>query len=342
MRKNLAQLVAASLASVFLLLNLNAMEVPDPAIALPTEIWAYVLTFCALSDVALFSEVSSACNVAANNDVLWEGFYLKRLSHTSCNKVRDDLSYKENLKIVSQPTLVYHLSALGLNLSELVNKRNNQYKIVIHEQRVDPPYLVPDRGQQIAGEIKQRLNERESLTILFSDFCFYEATSRPGLANSTTISMPDHWRGLLDLAKEKDVLVVSPVHNIGQTFFLADMGGKDVHEIYPNIIFVTAHKKCLNIEHYAGVGDLVDIAALGQVPGINFQGNTVAGFQVAELVSQMRSIRPDLTASEIRLLLLESAHKTAESQNKIPRGGILDAEAAFLRLYTPSPAHTGN
>ena len=100
-------------------------------------------------------------------------------------------------------------------------------------------------------------------------------------------------------------------------------------ETFPELLCVTSHMKNNTICPTARSGEIFDIAASEEHLGLKSSGwiGWSAPHVVAETIALIKAIRPDLSPTEIKRILRE----TAIPSNEIPNGGILDADAALKR-----------
>ena len=95
---------------------------------------------------------------------------------------------------------------------------------------------------------------------------------------------------ITDLSLSKDVLMVFPAGNESITC-ASDTLGFDVHEAYPNVLWVAACLPEGTLEAWTNMGSLIDIAA---PPLDGRRGTGISAFNVMKLVGQLRALRPEI------------------------------------------------
>jgi hypothetical protein len=135
-------------------------------------------------------------------------------------------------------------------------------------------------------------------------------------------------KSVLDKAKEKDTLVLYP---LGPLYTCpGEMFGKNVHVIYPNLVFVSKFDKAPYLERKNSM--LVDLLAPNKKE-INGCYNELS--YVAEIAAAIRARHPELSAADVRRILVDSSNKTnKEIQATQPNGGIFDPAQALLLSST--------
>lgn len=291
--------------------NVKAMNNEDPWQLLMLDIIA------AQADL----EIEDYCHLAASNtkwhkvissDDFWQVIY-GRLKNDYC-KIKKELSYKQNFKILFFDQI--RVSVHGLEGCPLTFDCPwvKQSRIKIQEIITQPEAMSEDHYGNFLSEALS-----ENIKIYGSSWGFY--TGGPAMADSL--------KKVLDLSLSKDVLMVFPAGNDG-IHCQSDALGFDLHEAYPNVLWVGACSAEGVLEHFSNFGPFIDIAAPSSHAGK--KGTTLSALSVIQLVVPLRALRADLTAAEIRSLLIESSDRTEESKNKIPRGGILNCEAAITAV----------
>lgn len=107
----------------------------------------------------------------------------------------------------------------------------------------------------------------------------------------------------LNIAKERDILVVLPAGNEAM-HCSAKATGIDLHIEYPNVIWVTSCTTEKKLCEFSNTGPLVDVA----VEGIGDKtGTTISAFNLSKSVISLRKLRPGLTAPQIRSLIRKTS-----------------------------------
>jgi|GEM_PF-6570901 len=132
----------------------------------------------------------------------------------------------------------------------------------------------------------------------------------------------NHVADIFERAKKDDVLLVLPVNN-NPIFLPSNALGYDIHERYPNILWVTAAADSAHLVFFAGFGGLVDLAALGS------EGSCFSVINMEHVLGNFRSVRRDLSAAQIRTILLKTADQTKETKAKHLTGGFFNPDKAL-------------
>ncbi len=150
---------------------------------------------------------------------------------------------------------------------------------------------------------------------------------------------------IFKLSHELDILIIGYIwrfiSSAGRDNTCYYFPKKDIHEIFPNMILVTAYYKGRmtherKIGKYWKKGEDIDIAApywvgtdrYGQ-PNQHYNDGVL---HVVALAATMRAIRPELRASDIRAIMVKAADRTLISKRKIPNGGFINFKAAISAL----------
>jgi hypothetical protein len=284
--------------------EIGAMENAGPWNFLNLEIFATNADLD-IDDYVHFANSNSVMYSLIAQDSFWKIIY-RKLKRDN-NKLKPELNYAQNyMKLISALTIV-HLDTtcpLFTNDTNLVKKFKIEYRELL---------LFADAHTQYENLIIQALEEEPKVFgSFFSNF-------------SGSFVWSENKKKILDLSLSKDVLMVFPAHNYSETC-ASDALGFDLHEAYPNVVWVASCSPEGTLEVFTNIGTLIDIAA----PSLDDRrGTAISAFNVVKFVGQLRALRPELTALEIRSLLIKSADRTKESLQKIPCGGILNREAAI-------------
>lgn len=310
------KIMRSFLYKVFLILCITAgeirifaMEQSDTLLnTLQAELVFYmVIGNGEIKDVAALSLLNKRWHALMESEFLWGQLYIKRMTHPE--KLDDEKTYKDNFKMACEPVRVYYISPPNL---------------LNHE-------LIYDVGTKVIEEVSEGLSEMSSTNILAEAFqkailkasrvvfCGY------GLYHGEP-TLPASQKGILDSAKEQDILLVLCAGN-SATFVSSnalDLG--DIHALYPNVLWVTAHDENKRLCHFANYGTLVDVAAKGK------SGTLEASSSLCKFLGYMRWLRPDLKAEEVRNVMLKSVEVTDETKDKIPNGGIFNINQILINL----------
>ncbi len=259
---------------------------------LPDDAVFLILQILNVEELSSLCCVCHAWQAIYQGEEFWRSLYLRKRGNGA--KLVQDLSYKQNYCI---PLLVCHTTdALKLE------KYHDQYdssKVVCQEFNSDK-YSDYSKCEQ---DLTKILDSSPAVFCeSFGPHCRL-LKSGPWTLNAR------------QLAREKDVLVIFPVGNAGlRNSNICD--GINLHEAFPNAIW-TASTICSNF------GELVDVVVSSS------DGTSSSAIILAKFVSQLRALRPGLTAPQIRSLIIKTATRTEDTQAKFPNGGILNPEAAI-------------
>jgi hypothetical protein len=244
------------------------------------------------------SQVCHFWQTILNNDTLWKAIF-ERIKGQK-EKFFADSSYKKNL---FSPFCILHtyLGNSEIALKDYCQTNQIRYtEVLSNNELISEPEYIDIMNQAIS------LNP-QILCSLFNEelFCW------------ETMLIP-----FLESIKKYDILLILSIGHGGisrhQVF-----KNKDLHKDYPNVIWMTSCHKNYKIKSYSNFGEIVDIALHRQ------RGVRYAIAELAKFASYLRALRPDLSAQEIRKMIIETSKRTEESKVKIPNGGILDREAAI-------------
>lgn len=286
-------------ASVYLL-PLKAMEVDEHENALCSPLIIEIIlnnVFIDVQTALTLSEVNQALYTIAG-DSFWQSLY--RQIHGDDKKQNDSLTFKQNYLLFNS------VKATFATVNECRMKLSNIYQK--HKWIKFGEVICKDNGELSSLETASQQKEKIYCTCL-------------------TMGMPSFMqnnprtREAFDLALTQDVLVVLTTGRHSKSYPSIISDG-DLHEIYPNVIWTTQCDEHGTICLYANFGKLVDIAIMPPE-----DGNT--SLALAEFLAYLRWLRPDLSAVEIRLLVIEFSDQTEESKEKIPVGRILNCQSVI-------------
>ena len=258
-----------------------------------------------IDDYVHFASSNSIMYSLIAQDSFWKIVYRKLKGDN--DKIKPELNYAQNYMKLISTLIIVHI-AKESRLFTIDNNLVKKFKIEFRE-----PVLFFTGHQHHENLIIQALEENPKVFGTCSNFF-----SGGFIWSAKKLK-------ILDLSLSKDVLMVFPAGNESITC-ASDTLGFDEHEAYPNVLWVAACSPEGTLEAWTNTGSLIDIAAPSLDDG---RGTAISAFNVVKFVGQLRALRPELTALEIRSLLIKSADRTKESLQKIPCGGILNREAAI-------------
>jgi hypothetical protein len=290
-------LIFFALLNQFLLPS-YAMENQEPWQLLELDIIAYHV-YLDIEDIFSLEQSNTAWQKIIADDSFWKIVY-RRLEGTN-EKIEKDLDYRKNYAQLTISTVFTH-SCVD---HKFVANNNNPLKHRIKFHTINTP------NSMTTPTYIHFLNKY--FTYDYKVFC-------------SCFSIQKYFSDIekiFEIALDKDMLLIFPAGNDG-VFLKRDEGGFDLLEKYPNILFVAACESNGHIREYSNYGELVEIAVRDSD---NLRGTSYAAYRLGELVGTMRALRPDLSAVQIRSLIIHHADKTDTSRQKIPRGGILNDDA---------------
>ncbi len=217
-------------------------------------------------------------------------------------KLRPDLNYKANCKIINMARVVCH-TADNCRFAIMGNYVNTRVKY--EEEKTANSLSKEECRTMLASCLVKKPH-------VFGDcFAYYKGGNE----------MDDYLTDALTLAKTNDVIIVFPVGNDRRPISNGELG-YDLHAAYPNVMWAAACNDDL-IADYSNFGELANIAAPSD-SGTS-SGTSQAVLFLAEFLGYLRALRMELTAQEICFLV----NKAAKPTEKIPNGGILDCKAAI-------------
>lgn len=196
------------------------------------------------------------------------------------------------------------------------------------QQNMEVITLTPQQG---AG-LHDNYAMLETLVTKFPEVFLWQTPLSP--SSYQGISDESLWfayETLFKLFLDYDILLIIPAGDE-----MKEMPKFFSHEEYKNVLIVGACDQDGRLSRRSNFGPMVRIATHQKYeansPWIDPENTNDSAFAVAELVFYMRSRRPDLNASDIISILLETARQTEETKEKMPLGGILDQEMALYSI----------
>lgn len=288
------QITYAFVALLFLSFRIHGMDAPVHTIPMtnfPQELLIAIFhkADSLFKTAAIFEQVCLGWHRILNDDEFWQSIYRKRFGHE--NKVSDQ-PYKEHL----YGTFLFSHAGEEFSLMD-------KAKYVYCQEMLSPNSL----SQSVKNTLWQKAL-RQSPKV----FC---ACHGPVYHGQQTLD--PEISAFFDEALKLDVFVILPTGFSGQSI-PCTVNDRDLHEIYPNVIWVTPCDDEGSLLSSSEHGPLIDI-------GVAISDSKLQATQIVALtVVDLRTIRPDLDAPAIRNLLLSTGRKT----NNI-RGGWLDRDAAI-------------
>jgi len=175
---------------------------------------------------------------------------------------------------------------------------------------------------------------------------------------ATVLNMSFGWeedlevvREVMNYAEKKGVLVVAAAGNDGANN--EQVGSFPCNYPNANIISVAASDENNALTFYSNYGRNVHLAAPGGTPQlpimsaykknpqenqfVGLMGTSMASPLVAGVAAQIWSANPNLTAVEVKKILLETGRKSDAIGDKVSSGRVIDAEAALNRALETRP-----
>jgi subtilisin family serine protease len=158
-------------------------------------------------------------------------------------------------------------------------------------------------------------------------------------------------KAAMDYAEKKGVLIIAASGN--DTANNDTTGSFPCNYNNPNIISVAASDENDNLTFYSNFGKKVHLAAPGGTPEkpiissykrnpknaqfVGLMGTSMASPLIAGVAAQVWSANPDLSAVQMRNILIESGKPVASLKGKILSGKVVNAEAALQMALATRP-----
>jgi subtilase family protein len=281
------------LAFLLFSMHANAMEQASPNFNDDIFVTMVISNFSSMEEIYSLRLVSRAWYKFLLSDVIWKHIYSKK-RHTE-EKIIKEKTYKQNCFI---PVFISHVTSAV--------KRDYPYISAIAFKEFisnDAPYW-----EECSNILMEAFNLYPQ--VYCSCYTLYRGQNK---MNECVVNA-------LNIAKERDILVILPAGNDAE-FCSTKATGIDLHEEYPNVMWVTSCTAEKTFNEFSNVGGLVDVAVEGTTGAIS-----VLSFSKSAI--DLRKLRPCLTAPQIRRLILKTAVRTEESKEGQLQGGFFDFDAA--------------
>jgi hypothetical protein len=329
---------------------------------LPCELMTIIIKNSSnLIDCVSLCRTNTFLSQFLHNDSIWEQLHVY-IFHVD-QKIFPELSYKENCKKWHQRPLVYGLigeremtfnkytktqqnseinfdyqmevpSKMDGNVPDTVYKT----KLKKGEYLIQCAHILKSRSWQLAGALKEIIEIKPKIVYVLLEEVLGEQIPYGFHVDKESYD-------ILKLSHKLDVLIIGYIRR-----YISSAGWdrncyyfpkEDIHNIFPNMILVTAYYKsrkthARKIGKYWQKGEDIDIAAPYWV-GADTYGEPSQHYNdgllhVVALAATMRAIRPELKAPDIRAIMIKAADRTLISKRKIPNGGFINFEAAISAL----------
>jgi len=279
-------------------INVLAMEM-DPIKILPNDAVQYLaVNFLDPKEVCLARKVNKNWNLIMSSDLIWRVFYYKIWRQT--HKDDESQSFMDNFKkqaLIPRMSKFLTYSNKINEFLEVLNQRFNDFDtysnlfvdVINHEQANVSSDLINYHFDNLIADIDDQITQVIA-TFFYSDL------------DTVLLSIGDKFKKAL----KKDIIIIIPSGN--EAISISNIWqNNDIHELYPNVIWIGSHDEKNDINNFSNYGPLVDIFASCEYPSLPDQNISSAMMWVAEAIICIRCLRPDLNVKDIRSLLIKSS-----------------------------------
>lgn len=294
------------LVFIFILcsVKLGAMDKPCYVDKLSLAIVAFNGDFD-LDEFLNLSELNNTAHALFNENT-W--FFVYKLVKGKSEKVRPELTYKQNCQVLNRAYALCHTAPPGCPIQ-------TNYCYVSSKNKIDFCELSTATAISNIAPLLAAVEQKPPLVFVTCFGPFYEADG-----------IKKHIEDFFDSTFNKDILLIIPAGNSYQKID-TKMPDYDIRQRWPHVLWVSRWNSGERTP-LGNYGPLIQIGA----PSPN--GTSNASLGILPLVIQMRRLRLDLSAAEIIEILVASASVNDDTKLHLPNGGIVNAEEAVKALLS--------